>query len=153
MFKYFLRPVYLPLQIYLTLKTSDLSVLSHCVSPIHERTEALSDSVWACLLCIRETEKERRGCSLQTPVAVDHYVCVQVSLRVAVGGDKLGRQTKKVERVCVCVWRGFTFRYRYNHKACNIFNSRLSRSVAAFRDLTLSRCRPEQQQTDFIFCN
>lgn len=96
--------MYLTLQIYLTLKTSDLCVLSHCVSPIHKRIEALSDAVWACLLCVREreTEKERRGCSLQTPVTVDHYVCVQVSLRVAVGGDKPGRQTKKVECVCVC---------------------------------------------------
>ncbi len=102
MFKYFLRPEYLTLQICLTLKTSDFCVLSHCVSPIHKRIEALSDAVWACTR-ERETEKERRGCSLQTPVAVDHYVCVQVSLRVAVGGDKIGRQTKKVESVCLCV--------------------------------------------------
>lgn len=79
----------------------------------------------ACLLVSerkrkRETVEERRGCSLQTPVAVDHYVCVQVSLRVAVGGDNPGDRQRRVCRcacvyyVCVCVL-GVTFRYRYNH--------------------------------------
>jgi len=56
-------------------------------------------SVWALFVSKRkrkrETVEERRGCSLQTPVAVDHYVCVQVSLRVAVGGDNPGDRQRR----------------------------------------------------------
>lgn len=151
MFKYFLKPVYLTQQTYLAIKTSDLSVLSFCVCALFMIEFLLS--VWACLLVCkrereRETVEERRGCSLQTPVAVDHYVCVQVSLRVAVGGDNPGDRQR---RWSVC--GGGLLSGTDQITACNIFNSRLSRSVAAFRDLTLSHCRPERQQTDFIYCN
>lgn len=72
---------------------------------------------------------------------------------------EITRETDKEECVgvrvctmCVCVCWGLLSGTDII-TACNIFNSRLSRSVAAFRDLTLSHCRPERQQTDFIYCN
>lgn len=153
MFKYIESGAFYPEDTHLTLKTSDLCVLIiQCVPYSWKKSNPFwLLSVWACLLRERVMVKERKRGGGVSP---DARCCWSLCLcsGVSEGGSRWiqpGRQTKKVESVRV----GGLLSGTDIITACNIFNSRLSRSVVAFRALTLSRERAEQQQTDFIYCN